>query len=75
MVLVSEFMLPSESSSSQLEFGFCILGLWGLNTQSESWSFNFWGIHYMDNSPGVFLLIIGIVIYLLLVKNDCKKPG
>lgn len=34
MVLVPELMLPSESSSSKLEFDFCIFGLWGLNVQS-----------------------------------------
>jgi len=73
MVLVPELMLPSESSSSQVEFGFCILGLWELNAQSESWSFNFWGIHYTANSPGVFLLIIWIVICLLLVKKGLQE--
>lgn len=73
MVLVPELMLPSKSSSSNLEFGFCILVLWGLNAQSESRSFNFWGIHYTVNSPGVFLLIIGIVICLLLVKKGLQE--
>lgn len=34
-----------------------------------SWSFSFWDIHYMANSLGVFLLIIGLVICLLQVKD------